>query len=69
MRHRKPISTSIKVVTANADGSVTRHTYFKGKYEQTQEYLRALDINAREYAKMSAIRLEMRLINKGLITI
>lgn len=32
-------------------------------------YLSELNIDVREYTKMSAIRLEMRMMDKGLITI
>jgi hypothetical protein len=67
MRTRKPIAK--KVISASAEG-ITRHTsplaFREGKIKA---YLTQLGMDVREYTKMSAIRLEMRLINKQFNTI
>lgn len=67
MRNRKPIAT--KVASASSNG-VTKHTsptmFREGKIKA---YLTQLGIDVREYTKLSAIRLEMRMMDKGLITI
>jgi len=67
MRQRKPIAT--KVASASSNG-VTKHTsplaFREGKIKA---YLTQLGIDVREYTKLSAIRLEMRMMDKGLITI
>lgn len=65
MRARKPI----KVVSATQHQVVkfTRPNDFKEGKIKT--YLSELGMDAREYTKMTSIRLEMRLMNKGLITI
>jgi hypothetical protein len=65
MRARKPI----KIVSATSHQVVkfTRPTDFREGKIKT--YLSELNIDAREYAKMTAIRLEMRLMSKNLITI
>jgi hypothetical protein len=67
MRTRKPIAK--KVISASAEG-ITRHTsplaFREGKIKA---YLTQLGMDVREYTKMSAIRLEMRLIDKQFNTI
>jgi hypothetical protein len=67
MRQRKPIAT--KVASASSNG-VTKHTsplaFREGKIKA---YLTQLGMDVREYTKLSAIRLEMRMMDKGLITI
>lgn len=67
MRNRKPIAT--KVASASSNG-VTKHTsplaFREGKIKA---YLTQLGMDVREYTKMSAIRLEMRLIDKQFNTI
>lgn len=66
---RTRIKTAIKVASANAMQVVkfTRPTDFREGKIKT--YLSELNIDAREYKLKSAIRLETRLIDKGLITI
>jgi hypothetical protein len=65
MRARKPI----KIVSATSHQVVkfTRPTDFREGKIKT--YLSELGMDAREYTKMTAIRLEMRLVDKGLVTI
>jgi hypothetical protein len=65
MRVRKPI----KVASATSHQVVkfTRPEQFREGKIKT--YLSELGIDAREYTKMTAIRLEMRLASKNLITI
>jgi len=65
MRIRKPIK--IASATSHQVIKFTRPTDFKEGKIKT--YLSELGIDAREYTKMTAIRLEMRLIDKGLTTI
>lgn len=65
MRTRKPI----KVASATSTG-VTKHTTPTAFREgRIKAYLNQLGMDVREYTKMSAIRLEMRMVSKGLITI
>lgn len=67
MRNRKPMTK--KVISASAEG-IVRHTsptmFREGKIKA---YLNQLNINVREYTKLAEIRLEMRMLDKGLITI
>lgn len=67
MRQRKPIAT--KVASASSYG-VTKHTSpYQFREGRIKAYLTALNMDVREYTKMTAIRLEMRMMDKGLITI
>ena len=66
---RTRIKLATKVASANGMQVVkfTRPTDFREGRIKT--YLSELGMDAREYTKMASIRLEMRLMNKGLITI
>jgi hypothetical protein len=67
MRNRKPLAT--KVASASSNG-VTKHTSPLAFREgRIKAYLTQLNMDVREYTTMASIRLEMRLINTGLITI
>ena len=69
MRNRKPITKKIAIASATAT-AVTKFTsplaFREGKIKA---YLTELGMDVREYTKMSSIRLEMRMMDKGLITI
>lgn len=67
MRNRKPIAKKIVSATSTAVTKFTSPLAFReGKIKA---YLTALNMDVREYTKTSAIRLEMRMLDKGLITI
>jgi hypothetical protein len=63
------IKKSTKVLTANATNVVTFKRASDFTEGRIKTYLSELGMDVREHNKMTAIRLEMRLIDKGLITI
>jgi hypothetical protein len=67
MRNRKPIAK--KVISASSEGIVRHTSPLAFKEGKIKAYLTQLGMDVREYTKMSAIRLEMRMMDKGLITI
>lgn len=67
MRTRKPIAT--KVASASSNGVVKHTSPTAFREGRIKAYLNQLGIDVREYTKLSAIRLEMRLVNKQLATI
>jgi len=58
-----------KVASANTTNVVKFKRESDFREGKIKTYLSELGMDVREYTKMSAIRLEMRLVNKGLITI
>ena len=66
---RTRIKTATKVASSNGMQVVkfTKPSDFREGRIKT--YLSELGMDAREYTKMASIRLEMRLMSKGLITI
>jgi hypothetical protein len=61
MRTRKPVPTKVASATAEA---VTKHTHPTAFREgKIKAYLTELGVDVREYTKMAAIRLEMRMLN------
>jgi len=60
---------AIKVASANTTNVVKFKRESDFREGKIKTYLSELGMDVREYTKMSAIRLEMRLVNKGLITI
>jgi hypothetical protein len=59
MRTRKPIKVASATATA-----VTKHTHPTAFREgKIKAYLTELGVDVREYTKMTAIRLEMRMLN------
>ena len=67
MRNRKPIAT--KVASASSNGLVKHTSPLAFREGIIKAYLTQLGMDVREYTKMSAIRLEMRLIDKQFNTI
>ena len=67
MRTRKPIAT--KVATASSEGVIKHTTPTTFREGKVKAYLNQLGMDVREYTRLSAIRLEMRMMDKGLITI
>ena len=67
MRTRKPIAT--KVATASSEGVIKHTTPTAFREGKVKAYLNQLGMDVREYTRLSAIRLEMRMMDKGLITI
>jgi hypothetical protein len=67
MRTRKPIATKVASASSN---QVTKHTSpLSFREGRVKAYLTQLGMDVREYTKMSAIRLEMRMMSKGLASI
>ena len=67
MRHRKPLAT--KVASASSNGIVKHTSPLAFREGKIKAYLIQLGMDVREYTKLSAIRLDMQLLNKGLTTI
>ena len=67
MRTRKLIAT--KVATANSTGVIKHTTPTAFREGKVKAYLTQLGIDVREYTKLSAIRLEMRMLNQQFNTI
>lgn len=67
MRNRKKIAT--KVASASSNGLVKHTSPLAFREGKIKAYLTQLGMDVREYTKMSAIRLEMRLIDKQFNTI
>lgn len=65
LRKRKPI----KVVSATSKGIVRHVNPSEFKESKVKKILNELGMDVREHAKQFAIRLDMQLLNKGLITI
>jgi hypothetical protein len=58
-----------KVASANTTNVVKFKRESDFREGRIKAYLTQLNMDVREYTTMASIRLEMRLINKGLITI
>jgi len=67
MRNRKPLAT--KVASASSHGVVKHTSPLAFREGRIKAYLTQLGMDVREYTKWSAICLEMKLVDKGLITI
>jgi len=67
MRTRKPIAT--KVATANSTGVIKHTTPTAFREGKVKAYLTQLGVDVREYTRLSAIRLEMRMVSRQLTTI
>jgi len=67
MRNRKPLAT--KVASASSNGVVKHTSPLAFREGKIKAYLTQLGMDVREYTKLSAIRLDMQLLNKGLTTI
>jgi hypothetical protein len=63
------IKKGTKVLTANATNVVTFKRASDFTEGRIKTYLSELGMDAREYKLKASIRLEMRLLDKGLITI
>ena len=63
------IKKGTRVLTANATNVVTFKRASDFREGKIKTYLSELGMNVREFKLKSAIRLEMRLLDKGLITI
>ena len=67
MRARKPIVT--KVATASSEAVIKHTTPTAFREGKVNAYLNQLGMDVREYTKLQAIRLEMRMVSRQLTTI
>ena len=66
MRHRKPTGTK---VSSASKTMVLRVNAPESHSDRIKRYLRELGMDVREYNKKAAMRLEMRQIEKGFISV